>query len=269
MLRRPCSRSHAGAFASHVTAARLYGMPVPPGADEHVTVPAAIGRRRRSSLHGLGGIVCHVDSGAGERMAVRQGVPVSDPARMFTELAGLLDLIDLVVVGDTLVRRRLSTVAELRDAATTSPGHSGRRAQSAAALVRERVDSPMETRTRLLLLFAGLPEPEVNRIVRDSDGTPLRRYDLSWPAARVVVEYDGRHHAERVDQWESDLDRREAVDNSGWRVLVFTSRDIYARPEQAVRRVWEVLRSRGQPGLPRRPLHDWRPHFPGRAQLLD
>ncbi len=49
----------------------------------------------------------------------------------------------------------------------------------------------METRLRLLLVLAGLPEPTVNVIVRGPDGEWLRRFDLCYPIFRLVVEYDG------------------------------------------------------------------------------
>ena len=41
-----------------------------------------------------------------------------------------------------------------------------RLARRAASLAREGVDSPQETRLRLLLVLAGLPEPRVNLIIR-------------------------------------------------------------------------------------------------------
>jgi hypothetical protein len=123
----------------------------------------------------------------------------------------------------------------------------------------------METRLRLLLVLAGLPEPEVNLTLRDVDGVPLRRFDLSYPAIRLIVEYDGRHHAERIETWESDLDRREEIDDTGWRILVVTSRGIYADPGRTIERVWRLLRASGLPGVPARPSEDWRPHFPGHS----
>ena len=151
----------------------------------------------------------------------------------------------------------------LAAAAATLPGAAGRRAREAAAYVRPGVDSPMETRLRMLLVLAGIPEPEVNLTLRDVDGEPVRRFDLSWPGVKVVVEYDGRHHVVREDAWERDLDRRESMDADGWRLLVVTSRGIYAEPERTVSRVFDVLRARRLPSLPARPSDAWRPHFPG------
>lgn len=246
----------ATAFASHASAARLWGLPIPALADEHVSVRIPKLRRRRP------GIRCHVHRGA--EIQLRHGVRVSTPRQLFVELASLIDLVDLVVLGDAMVKRKLVTPAALIEYCDNSGMPGARVALRAARYVRERVDSPMESRLRMLLVLAGFPEPEVNLTLRDVDGEPLRRFDLSWPVVKVIVEYDGRHHIEREEQWEADLDRREAIDDDGWRILVVIAKGIYTSPEQTVSRVWKVLRQRGLTGLPARPSDDWRPHFRGR-----
>ena len=195
---------------------------------------------------------------------VKDGVRVSGYGQMFVELAELLSLVDLVVVGDNLVRHERIKRAALTEFCEASALPGADAAHRAAIYVRERVDSPMETRLRMLIVLAGLPEPEVNVTVRTADGEPLRRYDLSYPSAKVIVEYDGRQHIEREDSWESDLDRREAIDDEGWRILVVTSRGIYREPERTLERISRLLSARGLPGVPRRLIDDWRPHFPTR-----
>lgn len=243
-----------GAFASHVSAARVYGVPVRTIPEEHVTVRRPGDRRRPV------GVVPHLHPAPDVRVV--SGVPVSAPAQLFVELAGLLSLVDLVVVGDHLVRRGWITLEGLRAACAASHGRGARAARRAAAYVRERVDSAMETRLRMLVVLAGLPEPEVNITVRDEQGEPIRRYDLSWPGIRVALEYDGRRHIEREGSWEADLDRREDLDDAGWRILVVTSKGIYREPHCTVERVWRLLRARRLPGTPARPRDAWQPHFP-------
>jgi hypothetical protein len=130
------------------------------------------------------------------------GVRISAVDQMFGELASCLTLVDLVVVGDNLVRRRRITPAELVDHCKDSKLPCAALARRAATYVRERVDSPMETRLRMLIVLAGLPEPRVNITISDIHGRPVRRYDLSWPSVKAIVEYDGRHHIEREEQWE-------------------------------------------------------------------
>lgn len=244
-----------GAWASHATAARIHDVPLPAIADEHVSVGEARHRRHHR------GVRTHV-CGSAEVMVVA-GVRVSSACQMFVELAGLVGLVDLVVVGDHLVRRGTVTVEQLVAFCAGSRHRSARRARAAASYVRERVDSPMETRLRMLLVLAGLPEPRVNLEVRTGDGTLLRRYDLTYPEARAIVEYDGRQHIEREENWESDLDRREAIDDDEWRILVVTAKGIYRHPGRTVDRVHRLLRRRGMPGVPRRPDDQWRLHFPG------
>jgi very-short-patch-repair endonuclease len=245
------------AHASHATAARIHDLPIPVLADEHVTVATASHRKDRR------GARVHV--GRNAEVVRIEGVRVSSGRQTFLDLAGVLGLVDLVVVGDALVRAGLTTPDGLSAFCAASAHRAAARAGRAAALVRERVDSPMETRLRLLLVFSGLPEPEVNRTIRADNGDPLRRYDLSWTSVKVIVEYDGRQHIERIDQWESDLDRREAIDDEGWRILVVTSRGIYRDPGSTVERVWRVLRARGLSGLAARPSGAWRAHFPGHS----
>lgn len=244
------------AHASHASAARVLGVPIPTMPHEYVTVPAAAER----------------GATAGVRYVVRRttdtirvdGVRVSAPLQLFEELASLLPLVDLVVVGDHLVRRNGVTCEQLRDRAASLPGRLGRHARQAASYVRAKVDSPMETRIRMLLVLAGIPEPEVNLEIRDETGELLRRHDLAWRGVKVIVEYDGRVHIEREDCWERDIERREAVDADDWRVLTVVSKGVYRSPGQTVAKVFELLRSRGLEGLPPRPLPDWQPHFPER-----
>lgn len=245
------------AHASHASAARVWRVPVQTRPGEHVTVPDDGHRLRRV------GVTSHHRPGAA--VAVRHGVRVSVLTDLFVELADELSLVELVVAGDWMVRRHAVRIKELRAAARKAPGRAGQLARQAAGFVRAKVDSPMESRLRMLIVLAGIPEPRVNMSVRDVDGEPVRRFDLSWPEVRVIVEYDGRHHVERIEQWESDLGRREEIDDEGWRILVVVAHGIYTDPGRTVERVFRLLRARGLDDLPERPSEDWRPHFPGRA----
>ena len=241
------------AVATHVTAARIIGAPVPKLPHEHVTVPDEDQRRRRR------GVRCHVASIDAAEVRVLEGVRFSCPERMFVELAALLGLVDLVAVGDFLVRRRHTTSAALVAYCSRSQDAHASSARRAASYVRDRVDSPMETRLRMLIVLAGLPEPEVNVTIRDQGGTILMRVDLCYRRARLAIEYDGRHHVELEEQWDRDVERRDDLDDS-WRMLTVTSKGIYKRPDKTVDRVWRALRNRGYPRL-RRPTDAWRPHF--------
>ncbi|WP_374454167.1 hypothetical protein [Nocardioides sp.] len=243
------------AWASHASAARVKGAPIPTIADEHVSVAHQKLRRHHK------GVRCHVGDPAG--VVVERGMRVSGDLPMFIELSGQLTLVDLVVVGDWLVRRRGITPEQLVKACKSSRHRDRRKALTAACFVRRGVDSPMETRLRMLLVLAGLPEPAVNLEIRDDLGEVIRKYDLSYPVVRVAVEFNGKLHAEVVENWEDDLERRADMDEDDWRLVVVISAGIYKHPLRTLQRVHRVLLARGMPGVPLRLRDDWRPHFPG------
>jgi hypothetical protein len=90
-----------------------------------------------------------------------------------------------------------------------------------------------------------------NHKIRDELGHVLIRLDLSYPQLRLIVEYDGRQHAEDVAQWNRDLERRETFDDSEWRILVVTAKGIYREPARTVERIRKALVKRGCAGVPR------------------
>lgn len=225
----------AGSLLSHHTAAALRGLPVPPSDEIHVTVPP--GCRLR-----VGGIRPHDADREPEEVGGRR---LSNPADTFLDLASYLSLLDLVVLGDAMVRRGLIGLGALRSAAAARRGRGVRRARTAAALVRPRVDSPRETWSRLLPVWAGLPEPMTGYVIRDDDGGWIAEVDLAYKPYRVAIEYDGDLHRTTRRKWRGDVAKRELLRQMGWVVIVLTADDLDVRPAATVRRVVEALRAAG------------------------
>jgi hypothetical protein len=74
----------------------------------------------------------------------------------FLGLASIgVSLVDLVIAGDNLIKANGLAPQKFVAAAEAYQGRNARRARRAASLVRAAVDSPMETRIRLLIVFAG------------------------------------------------------------------------------------------------------------------
>lgn len=245
-------------YVSHHTAAALWGGITPDDPDIHVTY---VGPRAQCT-----GIAAH-------RRKVDQdttrfkGVRLTTALQTFVDLAQVLGLVDLVILGDSLVRRKRFTVAQLREATSSATGPGSRRAKQAARLVRKGVDSAMETRLRLLIVFSGLPEPTVDHRVFDAHGNLLYRFDLAYVEQRLAVEYDGRHHAESKRQWKKDIGRAEQLDE--WRVrrLVMISDDIFVTPEATIGRIAKAMKGQGMQ-VPRL-RNTWRRYFPGRPLMAD
>jgi hypothetical protein len=144
-----------------------------------------------------------------------------------------------------MLKAKLTTVPTLMNAIESWAGYGTQLALRAARLMRDGVDSPMETRLRLLIVFAGMPEPTVNVIVRGEDGSWRMRFDLCCLDQRLIVEYDGRKHADSTEQWERDIYRREELDQMDYRLLIVTSRWVYREPQRTLERVRDALRERG------------------------
>lgn len=247
--------SPTGSYASHHTAACLWGGVAPVDADVHVTVPGEAGRVRRQ------GVKAHTSPGDVEPVQLG-GLKVSSPTRTFLDLASAgLDLVALVVLGDSLVKACKINPTKLLGAAEKWHGRGARCARRAAALVRSGVDSPQETRLRMLLVLAGLPEPVVNHILRWPDGAWRMRLDMCYPELKLIVEYDGRQHAESTQQWSKDLKRREQLETEGWRIIVVTGQDLRTCPTDVLARVRDALQARGSRGLPATLSTDWLRYF--------
>jgi len=95
-------------------------------------------------------------------------------------------------------------------------------------------ESPMETRLRWLLIEAGLPPPEVQTDLYDDSGHLVGRADLYYPEAHLVIEFDGGSHRDRMV---SDNRRQNSLIHAGYRILRFTTADVYGRPSAIVAEV--------------------------------
>jgi hypothetical protein len=239
------------AFATDLSGAHVLGVPVP---DDPITY---LGIRRGDPRIKVAGIRLREYVNPPPSVK-RRGYPVSAPEHVFTQLAERLPLLDLVVAGDAMVRSGNTSLECLRATADSAGGQRGIRARMAARQVRSGVDSPMETRLRLLIVLAGLPEPVVNQDVISSRGGWLARPDLSYPHWKLAIEYDGDHHRVDRTQWQRDIMRRENLEADGWVVLVITATDVFQRPAPTLMRILSALERRGCADLPRRLDDDWR-----------
>ncbi|MCB7135390.1 hypothetical protein [Cellulosimicrobium marinum] len=165
---------------------------------------------------------------------------VTSPAQTWLQVAHALPPDAVVVLADSMTRRRhpATTVAELRRLMDSTYKMRGIvRCREAIGLVRPGTDSSMETRTRLILVQAGLPTPAVNRPALDDAGRFLALPDLSYPELRIAIEYDGDVHRTDPATWRRDVERRQRLEDAGWVVVTATADDVLRLPERLVRRV--------------------------------
>jgi hypothetical protein len=206
---------------------------------DEVHVSANAGTRPRSA-----GCIGHRSQG---RTVIRHGRPVSDPAQTVVECATIWPLDDVVALCDFFVLdprvldpldvRPHTTRDELGRRLAELRGLGVRAARRAHALSREGVESPMETRLRLLLLRAGIPEPVCGFELTRPGRPPVGWFDLAWPDRRVIAEYDGDQHRTSTHQYERDIRRFDEAAALGWRVIRVRSRGLLATPGDTVARV--------------------------------
>ncbi len=230
---------------SHVTAARLMGLPLPLRLESsrELHVSAAAPRRAPEGK----GIIGHRHSG--EKVIVHRGVRVTSPELTWVSLATILSLDDLVAVGDALVEGDHPwTTIEKLTAAITCGVRGAVKLREAVALVRLGVRSRPETHLRLALGRAGLPEPVVSHPVWVPALGRRVHPDLSWPEWKVGMEYEGDGH--RTDRWQfrHDISRVEAMVDIGWTLSRFSADDVYSVPPRAVDRATLRLRAHAWPG---------------------
>lgn len=184
-----------------------------------------------------------------------RNLPVTGPARTWLDLAARLTLLELVAVGDYLVywERPFLSVADLVEALGRYPSRRGLAlARVALPLVRTRAESPKESMLRVIIVLAGLPEPECNLNIFDPVGRFLARGDLVYAQFKLLLEYQGDQHRTDRAQWRKDIRRVGGVEDHGWQVLQFTDDDLQ-NPRALVLRIERRLRARGWTGTLRPP----------------
>lgn len=242
------------AVASHHTAASLRALPVPPDVQVHITVPDPATYPR------ITGIRSHV-APLLDAVQLVAGRPVLSVPRTLTDLAAVgVGLVDLVAFGDAAVRRGWTTTEHLLVETERSAGRGCRVARRAAALVRPRVDSPMETRLRLLLVLAGLPEPDTGQNVYDETGW-VATTDLQYPNYRIAIEYDGDHHRIERRRWRHDKVRCRRLRDLGWELLECTADDVLHYPLRTLDWVYDRLHRVHHPDAPAELGGAWREHW--------
>src|SRR5262245_25084689 len=151
------------------------------------------------------------------------------------------DPVEALIAIDMAVRMQLTDRLRLqRYIESAKRSHGVRRLRQMAELAAP-AESPMETRLRWLLINAGLPRPEVQTDLHDADGNFVGRADLYYPDERLVIEFDGANHRERLV---TDDRRQNLLVDAGYRVLRFTAANLHQRPDIIEAQVRGALLSR-------------------------
>jgi very-short-patch-repair endonuclease len=214
------------------TAAWLFGLEVEPTNTVEIVAPPRSGLRSRAGL-----LVCRFEIPSGEIVSIR-GFPATAVPRTLAALCLRRPAVEALIAIDRAIHLRLVDSAALCQYAEAADGRRGAARLRSLALLGAPAESPMETRLRWLLIQARLPRPEVQTSLNDAATGFVARADLYYPSKRLILEYDGGNHRERLVE---DNRRQNLLINAGFRLLRFTAPDIYGRPQVVVAQVRAAL----------------------------
>ena len=173
------------------------------------------------------------------------GFRITSPARTIADLARHLPFEQVVVAADGALFRKLMTSEQLNDAvAAISGAPGGRSAARVARFASGLSESVGESRSRVMMHKAGLPEPELQVNVHDANGTPLGRSDYGWLRGQLLGEFDGKiKYGRLLKPGESAGDvvfkeklREDALRDNGSRVVRWVWAEL-ARPNEVILRI--------------------------------
>ena len=169
------------------------------------------------------------------------------PAAAFIQYCATARMIDAIKVGDWLLHHRHMTVVEVAETSGKDSWRLGaRQARRVLPHLSEASRSLKESEVRALLVFAGLPAPEVN-VSLVIAGERIGIVDLLIRSAMLALEYEGRQHAESISQFNRDIHRYAAFRRHRVEYLQITN-EMLDKPKVMVRRVYARLVELGHDG---------------------
>ena len=174
-------------------------------------------------------------------VTLRQGLPVTSPARTLLDVATTLPDRDVErLLYEAVFAQRLVTLAEIDELLKRAGNHPGRaRLERVASSRPSGSDSPPEERLLELIRVGGLPEPHTQ--VRMLDYV----LDFLWPELGLSVEVDAYGTHGSPARFEADR-RRDArlLTQKGISVLRLTKSGIEQRPLEALALVARAIGQR-------------------------
>lgn len=193
------------------------------------------------------GIVVHSDKLAPQELLTVEGIAVTTPARTAFDIGRrTATRLHAVQRLDALSNATDVKIADVEAVVAEHPGARGLvRLRRLLPLVDGGAESPQETRTRLVLIDAGLPKPQTQIRVYSEYGDFVARIDMGYRELRVGIEYDGPQHWTDPQQRDRDIDRYTALLELGWTMIRVSSELLRYRQGTFVARVVAAMRAAG------------------------
>jgi len=169
------------------------------------------------------------------------------PGAAFIQYCAVARMIDAIKVGDWLLHHRHMTALEVAELARRDRWRPG---SLQVRRVLPHLDaasrSLKESESRAVVAFSGLPVPEVNADLV-VNGRRLGCVDLLFRLWMLVLEYEGRQHAETAEQFGIDIARYAGFRDEHVAYLQITN-EMLKQPRALVLRIHHMLVDRGYDG---------------------
>lgn len=213
------------------TAAWLYGVWKPPPG---VPVPIELATNDSDAAHYNTGRRVSRRQLSKEDVTELNGVRITIPERTCFDLMRRSSLVEAVVSADAFSHAGLITAEEMLQYASERPRWPDvRKVRLAMGLSSPRAESPMETRTRMVMVSGGLPVPYVNIPIYNEVGELQGRPDMHYLDPLIGVEYDGEYHLEPGQRAKDDR-RENRLLVAGMPLLRYDAHAVYRTPDRIV-----------------------------------
>ncbi|MCY7400991.1 MAG: hypothetical protein LH477_08540 [Nocardioides sp.] len=171
------------------------------------------------------------------------------PEAAFVAYCAETRVLDAIKVGCVLLHQGRLDAALLEQLLVEQPWRRGcAEARWVLSHLDDRCRSFPEAELLALVLFAGLPEPEVNKTIELGVGDILTP-DLWFEDYGLAVEYEGSQHQEDRGQYNADIDRYKLYRRTGTAYEQVTKERMRS-PKATVRQIHLALVARGYEGPP-------------------
>jgi very-short-patch-repair endonuclease len=173
-----------------------------------------------------------------------RGWPLTTTVRTLADCLRHLPAQDAAAMADAALHRRLVTAEALDDIVRSQASWPlAAAARAALSIVDARRESPLESRSAVVMHRNGVPAPLCQVDVRDRFGRFVARVDFAWPQFRVVGEADGRskYDGDAVKIFETEKDRQAALEGLGLVVVRWGFRHLEGTPPPMVTRIREAM----------------------------
>jgi hypothetical protein len=151
---------------------------------------------------------------------------------------------------DEGIRRRLVTWPELYHVLVAHACRGRDGVGPYRAILEERYGSkvPLSSwsrRVARLFVAAGLPEPELEYVIRTESGIFIAQVDVAYPEARLAIELQSKAFHLNDSAFERDATRRNRIVRHGWTAFDYTWRYYVEQARAMVAEVRGHLRDHG------------------------